>query len=69
VLAVIPAGAIAWAVSAATHLLAGEDTRGAFAALVAGAITLVTLYVLGLKLLRVRELDALAAPLRRLARR
>ncbi len=69
VLAVAPAAAVAWAVSAATHLSVGEGTRGAFAALLTGTATLVTLYVVGLKLLRVRELDALAAPLGRLARR
>jgi putative peptidoglycan lipid II flippase len=68
-LAAVPAATIAWAVSAATHLSVGEGTRGAFAALVTGATTLVVLYVAGLKLLRVRELDALAAPLRRLVRR
>jgi putative peptidoglycan lipid II flippase len=67
-LAAVPAGALAWATSAAAHLVAGEGSRGALAALVSGALVLVVLYFGGLKLLRVRELDDLAAPLRRLVR-
>jgi putative peptidoglycan lipid II flippase len=66
VLAVAPAGVLAWSTSAAAHLFAGEGTRGALLALLAGSAVLLLVYLAGLKLLRVRELDDLAAPVRRL---
>jgi putative peptidoglycan lipid II flippase len=64
-LASIPAGVLAWTASAAAHLFAGNGTSGALLALLAGSLVLLVVYVAGLKLLRVRELDDLAAPLRR----
>jgi putative peptidoglycan lipid II flippase len=67
-LAAVPAGVLAWAASSAAHLFAGDGARGALTALVSGSLVLVAVYVGGLKLLRVRELDDLAAPLRRLVR-
>jgi putative peptidoglycan lipid II flippase len=64
-LAAAPAGVLAWTASAATHLFAGNGTGGALLALLAGAVVLLIVYVAGLRLLHVRELDDLAAPLRR----
>src|SRR5690349_2027773 len=60
-LAAAPAGLLAWTASAAAHMYAGEGTMGALVALVAGSVVLVVVYVVGLKVLRVRELDDLAA--------
>jgi putative peptidoglycan lipid II flippase len=67
-IAVAPAGVLGWATSAAAHLFAGEGTRGALLALLSGSTVLLLVYLAGLKLLRVRELDDLAAPVRRLVR-
>jgi hypothetical protein len=64
-LAAVLGGVVAWASAAATHLFAGEGNRGALLALLVGGVALVLAYVAGLRLLRVRELNDLAAPLRR----
>jgi putative peptidoglycan lipid II flippase len=64
-LAAAPAGLLAWTASAAVHLFAGSGTGGALLALLAGSLVVLIAYLAGLKLLRVRELDDLAAPLRR----
>jgi putative peptidoglycan lipid II flippase len=64
-LASVPAGLLAWTASAAAHRFAGNGTGGALLALLGGSLVLLVVYVAGLKLLRVRELDDLAAPLRR----
>jgi putative peptidoglycan lipid II flippase len=64
-LASVPAGLLAWSASAAAHLFAGNGTSGALLALLAGSLVLLVVYVAGLRLLRVRELYDLAAPLRR----
>jgi putative peptidoglycan lipid II flippase len=64
--AAVLAGILGWAAAAATHLFAGDGARGAVLALVVGGGVLLLAYVAGLRLLRVRELNDLAAPLRRL---
>jgi putative peptidoglycan lipid II flippase len=64
-LAAAPAGLLAWTASAAVHLFAGSGTGGTLLALLAGSLVVLVVYLAGLKLLRVRELDDLAAPLRR----
>jgi putative peptidoglycan lipid II flippase len=64
-LAAAPAGLLAWTAAAAAHIYAGEGTAGALVALLAGSVVLVIVYVTGLKVLRVREIDDLAAPVRR----
>jgi putative peptidoglycan lipid II flippase len=66
--AAVVAGVIGWAAAAATHLLAGEGHRGALLALVIGGTVLLVVYVCALRLLRVRELTDLAAPMRRIVR-
>ena len=66
--AAVLAGVLGWATAAATHLLAGEGHRGALLALLAGGTVLLVVYVLGLRLMRVRELADLAGPLRRVVR-
>jgi putative peptidoglycan lipid II flippase len=66
--AAVGAGVLGWAAAAATHLLAGEGHRGALLALLVGGTVLLVVYVLGLRLLRVRELADLVGPLRRLVR-
>jgi putative peptidoglycan lipid II flippase len=65
-LAAVLGGVLAWAAVAATHLFAGEGGRGALLAVVVGGAVLVVTYIAGLRVLRVRELHDLAAPLRRL---
>jgi putative peptidoglycan lipid II flippase len=67
-LAAVLAGVLGWATAAATHLLAGEGHRGALLALLVGGTVLVVVYVLALRLMRVRELADLAGPLRRVVR-
>ena len=66
VVAALLAGVLGWTASAATHLFAGEGTRGALAALLVGGAVLLLVYVAGLRMLRVGELSDLAAPVRRL---
>jgi len=66
--AAVAAGVLGWAAAAATHLFAGEGHRGALLALLVGGAVLVVVYLAGLRLLRVRELSDLAAPLRRVVR-
>ena len=65
-IAAVLAGVLGWSAAAATHLFAGEGPRGALLALVVGGTVLVLAYVTGLRLLRVRELTELSAPLRRI---
>jgi putative peptidoglycan lipid II flippase len=64
-LAAAPAGVLAWMASTGAHLFAGNGTGSALLALLAGSVVLLIVYVAGLRLLHVRELDDLAAPLRR----
>jgi putative peptidoglycan lipid II flippase len=66
--AAVLAGVLGWATAAATHLLAGEGHRGALLALLVGGTVLLVVYVLALRLMRVRELADLAGPLRRVVR-
>jgi putative peptidoglycan lipid II flippase len=66
--AAVVAGVLGWAVAAAIHLVAGEGHRGALLALTLGGTVLLVVYVLVLRLLRVRELSDLAGPLRRVVR-
>ncbi len=68
-LAAVLAGVLAWTASATTHLFAGDGARAALAALAVGGAVLLVVYVAGLRLLRVRELTDLAAPVRRLVGR
>jgi len=66
--AAVVAGVLGWAAAAAAHLIAGEAHRGALLALLVGGTVLLVVYVLALRLLRVRELADLAGPLRRVVR-
>ncbi|HYJ75630.1 MAG TPA: lipid II flippase MurJ, partial [Kineosporiaceae bacterium] len=67
-IAAVLAGVLGWAAAAATHLLAGEGHRGALLALLIGGTVLLVVYVAALRVLRVRELALVAAPLRRVVR-
>jgi putative peptidoglycan lipid II flippase len=65
VLAAAPAGLLAWTASTGLHLFTGSGTGGTLLALLGGSLVLLVVYLAGLKLLHVREIDDLAAPLRR----
>jgi putative peptidoglycan lipid II flippase len=58
------AGAAAWVVAWVVGRWLGDGPAGSAASLAAGGVVLLALYVLGARMLRVRELDALVATAR-----